>query len=124
METQMTPEQEKQVEEIRALLKSPWGVDFKHCEALLTIIDDLRKQLNASQLLREAAASLNKPMTDAEFKAELNASGADAKKQQSRKYTGLELEGIINSPYQTKAYTSHFMKGVKACARFMGAIKE
>jgi len=59
----MTPEQEKQVEEIRALnyyAGSPVG-------KLITIVDDLRKQLNAAVLLGQAAASLNKPMTDAEF---------------------------------------------------------
>lgn len=74
----LTPEQVKRVEEIRAQL-SRYGnrsdVLATTADTLLAIVDDLRKQLNAAVLLGQAAASLNKPMTDAEFKKELSANG-------------------------------------------------
>lgn len=59
----MTDEQNEAIQRIDALLSDPWSHDIGHfinaCEELRDIIDILNKQLNASQLIGKALASVS-----------------------------------------------------------------
>jgi len=59
----MTDEQNEAIQRIDALLSNPWSRDIGQfinaCEELREIIDILNKQLNASQMIGKALASVS-----------------------------------------------------------------